>query len=125
MEKIPKNDLKDWEEYLQSDFAIEENDEDKFSQNEIILEIDLHGYNLDKAFAQVKETLLKAKENNIEVVKFITGIGKHSKSGRGEINYELPFWLKDNPEIRDLVGNFKWDKENPSIIIVKVKKNNI
>ena len=118
MEEIPKKDLKDWETFLQSDFVIEENDEDKSIQNEIILEIDLHGYNLNNAFAKVKEALLNAHKKNITQVRFITGIGKHSKTGRGELNYELPFWLKDNPEICVMVKDFKYATDNESVIIV-------
>ena len=125
MEKIPTKDLKDWEQFVQSDFVVEENDEEKLSPNKIILEIDLHGYTLERSFATVKESLSKAYEKNIEEVRFITGTGKHSKTGRGEINYELPFWLTDNPQICDLVDNFKYGKDNSSMTIVRVKKNNI
>ena len=109
-------DKKDWENFLSSkEKLIDKDNYIKKRKTTKILDIDLHGYTLDGANKKIEEFIKECFENNINLIKVVTGKGLHSNNERnpyiskdlGILKYSVPEYIKKNTELMKLIIQFK------------------
>ncbi len=109
-------DKKDWENFLSSkEKLIDKDNYIKKRKTTKILDIDLHGYTLDDANKKIEEFIKECFENNINLIKVVTGKGLHSNNERnpyiskdlGILKYSVPEYIKKNTELMKLITQFK------------------
>ena len=109
-------DKKDWENFLSSkEKLIDKDNYIKNRKTNKILDIDLHGYTLDDANKKIEEFIKECFENNIKLIKVVTGKGLHSNNERnpyiskdlGILKYSVPEYIKKNTELMKLIIQFK------------------
>ena len=109
-------DKKDWENFLSSkEKLIDKDNYIKKRKTNKILDIDLHGYTLDDANKKIEEFIKECFENNIKLIKVVTGKGLHSNNERnpyiskdlGILKYSVPEYIKKNTELMKLIIQFK------------------
>ena len=110
--KISNKDKKDWENFLSSkEKLIDKDNYIKKRKTTKILDIDLHGYTLDDANKKIEEFIKECFENNINLIKVVTGKGLHSNNERnpyiskdlGILKYSVPDFIKKNVELSVLI----------------------
>ena len=113
---ISDKDKKDWENFLSSkEKLIDKDNYIKKRKTTKILDIDLHGYTLDDANKKIEEFIKECFENNINLIKVVTGKGLHSNNERnpyiskdlGILKYSVPEYIKKNTELMKLIIQFK------------------
>ena len=108
-------DKKDWENFLSSKEKLV--DKDKYNKKRKtvkISNIDLHGYTLDAANKKIEEFIKECFDNNINLIKVVTGKGLHSNNERNPyiskdlsiLKYSVPEYIKKNNELMKLIIQF-------------------
>ncbi len=109
-------DKRDWENFLSSkEKLIDKDNYNKKKNTTKISDIDLHGYTLDDANNKIEEFIKECFENNINLIRVVTGKGLHSNNERnpyiskdlGILKYSVPEYIKKNTELMKLITQFK------------------
>ena len=111
--KIPDKDQKDWEDFLKSEERIPDKEEGnkKSISSYKSIEIDLHGYSLDRANEKIQEVIINAHERGVNKIIVVTGKGLHSENNKN------PYVSKDFSILKHSVPEFiKKDKHLMSLI---------
>ena len=130
-------DKKDWENFLSSkEKLIDKDNYNKKKKITKISYIDLHGYTLDDANKKIEEFIKECFENNINLIKVITGKGLHSNNERNPyiskdlsiLKYSVPEYIKKNNQLMKLIIKFKEatiDDGGEGAFYILLKKNKI
>ena len=108
-------DKKDWENFLSSKEKLV--DKDKYNKKRKTIKIsniDLHGYTLDAANKKIEEFIKECFDNNINLIKVVTGKGLHSNNEGNPyiskdlsiLKYSVPEYIKKNNELMKLIIQF-------------------
>ena len=109
-------DKRDWENFLSSkEKLINKDNYNKKKNTTKISDIDLHGYTLDDANNKIEEFIKECFDNNINLIKVVTGKGLHSNNERNPyiskdlsiLKYSVPEYIKKNNELMKLIIQFK------------------
>ncbi len=109
---IPKDQLQEWQKFLAHNAEIPSKAED-LEQIAQEITIDLHLYNLDEAYQKIEMALTYALQQNIKIVKIITG-----KSGK--LYQEVPNWLATK-KFTHMIKSCKQEKHNSGCLCITLK----
>ncbi|WP_262589997.1 Smr/MutS family protein [Candidatus Pelagibacter communis] len=108
-------DKKDWENFLSSKEKLIDKENYIKKKTTKISYIDLHGYTLDDANKKIEKFIKESFENNINLIRVITGKGLHSNNESNPyiskdlsiLKYSVPEYIKNNNELMKLIIEFK------------------
>ena len=133
--KISEKDIKDWEEFTESNSKIENKDID-FVQLEKISNrtLDLHGLTLEIANKKIEQFIKSSFDKNVEKITVITGKGLRSKVDQNPyqskdlsiLKYSVPEFIRNNLELMSLIKNIddKTENKNSGSFIIHLKSKN-
>ena len=136
MTKISDKDKLDWQKFINSKDKIQDKDT-KSIQNDISFKertIDLHGYSLDFANAEIEKFILSCCKNGIRKISIITGKGSRSKNKEDPyqskdlsiLKYSIPNFIKKNKTLTDKILKIDFDSvedPNKGSFDITLKKN--
>ena len=133
--KISEKDIKDWEEFTESNSKIENKDID-FVQLEKISNrtLDLHGLTLEIANKKIEQFIKSSFDKNVEKITVITGKGLRSKVDQNPyqskdlsiLKYSVPEFIRNNLELMSLIKNIddQTENKNSGSFIIHLKSKN-
>ena len=119
--KISEKDVKDWNEFIESNDKIENKDVDHFHLQKIYNKtIDLHGLTLEIANKKVEQFIKSSSDKNVKRITVITGKGLRSKVDQnpyqskdlGILKYSIPEFIRNNLELMNIIKKIDDQTEN-------------
>ena len=123
--KITEKDVKDWENFLNSNEKLPIKDKDKPNDYNFKIEktIDLHGLSLDEANKEVFRFIESNFKLGVKKLNIITGKGNRSNNHNdpysskhlGILKYSVPEYVKNNSDLMKMIKHINFDDvEQPS-----------
>ena len=114
--KISKQDRKDWEEFVSKKEKVQDKDlADNSSKERTIRSIDLHGSTLEDANSKIENFINEAFNDNCKKLIVVTGKGLHST------HESDPYISKDLGILKHSVPNFIRNNKNLMRKIIEIK----
>ena len=119
--KISEKDVKDWNEFIESNDKIENKDVDHVHLQKIYNKtIDLHGLTLEIANKKVEQFIKSSSDKNVKRITVITGKGLRSKVDQnpylskdlGILKYSIPEFIRNNLELMNIIKKIDDQTEN-------------
>ena len=119
--KISEKDVKDWNEFIESNDKIENKDVDHVHLQKIYNKtIDLHGLTLEIANKKVEQFIKSSSDKNVKRITVITGKGLRSKVDQnpylskdlGILKYSIPEFIRNNLELMNIIKKMDDQTEN-------------
>ncbi|MDC3037336.1 Smr/MutS family protein [Candidatus Pelagibacter sp.] len=113
---ISDKDKKDWENFVSSNDPLSDKDQIKKNEKSFkVRSIDLHGYTLEDANNEIRETINKAYEENINKLIIITGKGLHSNNEKDPfiskelsiLKHSVPDYIKKNANLMNMISEIR------------------
>ena len=116
MSKISDKDKKDWNDFLSGNEKLI--DKETKPNNKKIkkgMSFDFHGYSLDEANKKIDVLIRQAYNNNVNMMKIVTGKGLHSQNEKdpyiskdlGILKNSVPDYIKNNTELMRLINDIR------------------
>ena len=135
--KISNKDRKDWNNFIKSKDKVPDKDQQVLEKKSIYYEkeIDLHGYNLDSANAEIEKFILSCFNQGVTKINIITGKGTRSKNKYDPyqskdlsiLKFSIPNYIKENKQLMKKILKIDFEAvEDPgkgSFNIILKKKN--
>ena len=125
IKKISEKDKKDWENFIKSKAKVHDKDTSskKKLNEDIHMEIDLHGYSLDGANKKIFEFINKCYDKKVKSINVITGKGLRSKNtddpylstDLGILKHSVPEFIKNNLELMKKIKSINFDESDSKI----------
>ncbi len=125
IKKISEKDKKDWENFIKSKVKVHDKDTSskKKLNEDIHMEIDLHGYSLDGANKKIFEFINKCYDKKVKSINVITGKGLRSKNtddpylstDLGILKHSVPEFIKNNLELMKKIKSINFDESDSKI----------
>ena len=134
--KISDKDKKDWNDFLSGNEKLI--DKEVTSNNKKIkkgMSFDFHGYSLDEANKKIDVLIRQAYNNNVNMMKIVTGKGLHSQNEKdpyiskdlGILKNSVPDYVKNNKELMSMINSIHDADLNDGgsgAFYIYLKKNN-
>ena len=134
--KISDKDKKDWNDFLSGNEKLI--DKETTANNKKIKKgrsFDFHGYSLDEANKKIDVLIRQAYNNNVNMVKIVTGKGLHSQNEKdpyiskdlGILKNSVPDYVKNNKELMSMINSIHDADLNDGgsgAFYIYLKKNN-
>ena len=134
--KISDKDKKDWNEFLSGNEKLI--DKEITANNKKIkkgMSFDFHGYSLDEANKKIDVLIRQAYNNNVNMMKIVTGKGLHSQNEKdpyiskdlGILKNSVPDYVKNNKELMSMINSIHDADLNDGgsgAFYIYLKKNN-
>ena len=134
--KISDKDKKDWNDFLSGNEKLI--DKETKPNNKKIkkgMSFDFHGYSLDEANKKIDVLIRQAYNNNVNMVKIVTGKGLHSQNEKdpyiskdlGILKNSVPDYVKNNKELMSMINSIHDADLNDGgsgAFYIYLKKNN-
>ena len=134
--KISDKDKKDWNDFLSGNEKLI--DKETKPNNKKIkkgMSFDFHGYSLDEANKKIDILIRQAYNNNVNMVKIVTGKGLHSQNEKdpyiskdlGILKNSVPDYVKNNKELMSMINSIHDADLNDGgsgAFYIYLKKNN-
>ena len=112
--KISDKDKKDWNDFLSGNEKLI--DKETTANNKKIKKVmsfDFHGYSLDEANKKIDVLIRQAYNNNVNMMKIVTGKGLHSQNEKdpyiskdlGILKNSVPDYVKNNKELMSMINS--------------------
>ncbi len=134
--KISDKDKKDWNDFLSGNEKLI--DKETKPNNKKIkkgMSFDFHGYSLDEANKKIDVLIRQAYNNNVNMMKIVTGKGLHSQNEKdpyiskdlGILKNSVPDYVKNNKELMSMINSIHDADLNDGgsgAFYIYLKKNN-
>ena len=134
--KISDKDKKDWNDFLSGNEKLI--DKETKPNNKKIkkgMSFDFHGYSLDEANKKIDVLIRQAYNNNVSMMKIVTGKGLHSQNEKdpyiskdlGILKNSVPDYVMNNKELMAMINNIHDADLNDGgsgAFYIYLKKNN-
>jgi len=134
--KISDKDKKDWNDFLSGNEKLI--DKEITANNKKIkkgMSFDFHGYSLDEANKKIDVLIRQAYNNNVNMMKIVTGKGLHSQNEKdpyiskdlGILKNSVPDYVKNNKELMSMINSIHDADLNDGgsgAFYIYLKKNN-
>jgi len=134
--KISDKDKKDWNDFLSGNEKLI--DKETTANNKKIkkgMSFDFHGYSLDEANKKIDVLIRQAYNNNVNMMKIVTGKGLHSQNEKdpyiskdlGILKNSVPDYVKNNKELMSMINSIHDADLNDGgsgAFYIYLKKNN-
>ena len=134
--KISDKDKKDWNDFLSGNEKLI--DKETKANNKKIkkgMSFDFHGYSLDEANKKIDVLIRQAYNNNVNMMKIVTGKGLHSQNEKdpyiskdlGILKNSVPDYVKNNKELMSMINSIHDADLNDGgsgAFYIYLKKNN-
>ena len=134
--KISDKDKKDWNDFLSGNEKLI--DKETKPNNKKIkkgMSFDFHGYSLDEANKKIDVLIRQAYNNNLNMMKIVTGKGLHSQNEKdpyiskdlGILKNSVPDYVKNNKELMSMINSIHDADLNDGgsgAFYIYLKKNN-
>ena len=134
--KISDKDKKDWNDFLSGNEKLI--DKETTPNNKKIkkgMSFDFHGYSLDEANKKIDVLIHQAYNNNVNMMKIVTGKGLHSQNEKdpyiskdlGILKNSVPDYVKSNKELMSMINSIHDADLNDGgsgAFYIYLKKNN-
>ena len=134
--KISDKDKKDWNDFLSGNEKLI--DKESKANNKKIkkgMSFDFHGYSLDEANKKIDVLIRQAYNNNVNMMKIVTGKGLHSQNEKdpyiskdlGILKNSVPDYVKNNKELMSMINSIHDADLNDGgsgAFYIYLKKNN-
>ena len=134
--KISDKDKKDWNDFLSGNEKLI--DKETTANNKKIKKVmsfDFHGYSLDEANKKIDVLIRQAYNNNVNMMKIVTGKGLHSQNEKdpyiskdlGILKNSVPDYVKNNKELMSMINSIHDADLNDGgsgAFYIYLKKNN-
>ena len=134
--KISDKDKKDWNDFLSGNEKLI--DKETKPNNKKIkkgMSFDFHGYSLDEANKKIDVLIRQAYNNNVNMMKIVTGKGLHSQNEKdpyiskdlGILKNSVPEYVKNNKELMSMINSIHDADLNDGgsgAFYIYLKKNN-
>ena len=134
--KISDKDKKDWNDFLSGNEKLI--DKEATANNNKInkgMSFDFHGYPLDEANKKIDVLIRQAYNNNVNMMKIVTGKGLHSQNEKdpyiskdlGILKNSVPDYVKNNKELMSMINSIHDADLNDGgsgAFYIYLKKNN-
>jgi len=134
--KISDKDKKDWNDFLSGNEKLI--DKETTPNNKKIkkgMSFDFHGYSLDEANKKIDVLIRQAYNNNVNMMKIVTGKGLHSQNEKdpyiskdlGILKNSVPDYVKNNKELMSMINSIHDADLNDGgsgAFYIYLKKNN-
>ena len=134
--KISDKDKKDWNDFLSGNERLI--DKETKPNNKKIkkgMSFDFHGYSLDEANKKIDVLIRQAYNNNVNMMKIVTGKGLHSQNEKdpfiskdlGILKNSVPDYVKNNKELMSMINSIHDADLNDGgtgAFYIYLKKNN-
>jgi len=134
--KISDKDKKDWKDFLSGSEKLI--DKEATVNNKKIkkgMSFDFHGYSLDEANKKIDVLIRQAYNNNVNMMKIVTGKGLHSQNEKdpyiskdlGILKNSVPDYVRNNKELMSMINSIHDADLNDGgsgAFYIYLKKNN-
>ena len=134
--KISDKDKKDWNDFLSgNEKLIDKETKPNNKKIKKVMSFDFHGYSLDEANKKIDVLIRQAYNNNVNMVKIVTGKGLHSQNEKdpyiskdlGILKNSVPDYVKNNKELMSMINSIHDADLNDGgsgAFYIYLKKNN-
>ncbi len=113
---ISNKDKKDWDEFISSDEALPNKDQNILNQKIFKTKsIDLHGYSLEQANKTIENFIYDSYKEKINKLIVVTGKGLHSQNEKDPyvskelsiLKYSVPEFIENNKNLMNIINEIK------------------
>ncbi len=134
--KISDKDKKDWNDFLSGkEKLIDKETKPNNKKIKKVMSFDFHGYSLDEANKKIDVLIRQAYNNNVNMMKIVTGKGLHSQNEKdpyiskdlGILKNSVPDYVKNNKELMSMINSIHDADLNDGgsgAFYIYLKKNN-
>ena len=134
--KISDKDKKDWNDFLSgNEKLIDKETKPNNKKIKKVMSFDFHGYSLDEANKKIDVLIRQAYNNNVNMMKIVTGKGLHSQNEKdpyiskdlGILKNSVPDYVKNNKELMSMINSIHDADLNDGgsgAFYIYLKKNN-
>ena len=135
--KISDKDKKDWNDFLSGNEKLI--DKETTANNKKIkkgMSFDFHGYSLDEANKKIDVLIRQAYNNNVNMMKIVTGKGLHSENEKDPyvskdlsiLKYSVPEFINNNAGLMKMINEItdaKIEDGGAGAFYIYLKKNKL